>query len=393
MGRGTAIERRVGAGSGQPEQGRLTKLSNAGRRAGLCAGEGLEMTDALPSSERRVLLGLLAGLPFMGQAGGALSAPNLPETATVFVAGPDGGRLDRWSRVVQAALTLAMPSTTTVRRNHIGGPDGVTAANQFIARGEPDGQTVLLAPGDAAIAWLVGDPRAKYDVGRWMPVMAAVTPGVVIAHPGAIAPNRDVRIAASGPGSVDLPAILGIDLLGSRSVLMPHQSQHELVDAFARGEVDAVFLRGHKVPDHAAAVMRAGGVPVFSLGARDETGDTVRCPVFPQIPTLPQAYEASRGPMPGGPLQDAWRAASAAAQLEFALVLPHLTPAASVAVWRRAAEAAASSMDVQAMAAALGVRALGGVDATATAGALAADQAALTELRRWLAIRFNWRAA
>ena len=47
----------------------------------------------------------------------------------------------------------------------IGSADGVTGANQFEARGAPDGQTVLLVPGQAAVAWMVGDPRAQFDVG------------------------------------------------------------------------------------------------------------------------------------------------------------------------------------------------------------------------------------
>ena len=40
--------------------------------------------------------------------------------------------------------------------------------------------TVLLAPGEAALAWMVGDPRAQFDVGHWVPVMAGTASAIVV---------------------------------------------------------------------------------------------------------------------------------------------------------------------------------------------------------------------
>jgi len=64
-----------------------------------------------------------------------------------------------------------------------------------------------------------------------------------------------------------------------------------------------------------------------------------------------------------------------------------------VALWRRAGADAAAAPSVQALASMLTVRPLGGPMATAAVAAGTADSAALLELRRWLANRFNWRAA
>ena len=100
---------------------------------------------------------------------------------------------------------------------------------------------------------------------------------------------------------------------------------------------------------------------------------------------------AQIGRLPNDPLCDAWSAAAAAAQLEFGLVLPQLTPAAMVALWRRAGIDAVASLGVQATAATVDVRPLGGPAATANTAALAANVAALQELRHWLAGRFDWR--
>src|SRR6202008_31963 len=108
----------------------------------------------------------------------------------------------------------SMPPYTAIRRVEIGSADGVTAANQFEVRGVPDGTTVLMVPGQAALAWMVGDPRAQFDVGHWVPVMAGTTPGVVGGRLGTLTNGGRVRGAAANAASADLAALLGLQLLG-----------------------------------------------------------------------------------------------------------------------------------------------------------------------------------
>jgi hypothetical protein len=104
-------------------------------------------------------------------------------------------------------------------------------------------------------------------------------------------------------------------------------------------------------------------------------------------------FAARTGNMPSGPLFDAWCATAAAVQLAFGLVLPQLTPAATVALWRRAGVDAVAAPGVRATAATVNVRPLAGPAATANTSVLAIGASALAELRRWLAGRFNWRPA
>jgi hypothetical protein len=355
---------------------------------------------------RRRVLALLSGLPVMGRAVGAVAAsprfipsasaqplPAFPQGATILVAGPDGGRIDAWTRVLVPTLGKALPPETPIRTTPAGGADGVTGANQFDARTAPDGQTVLLVPGVAATAWLVGDPRAQFDPGQWVPVMAGATPGVVVARvgPSAFGPGGQPRIAAASPAGAELPALLAIDLLGARAepvfgIAEPERAR----EALDRGDVDAVFVGGRKVPERVAALASVGGQPVFSLGARDAAGALVRDPLFPDLPNLAEMRAGMGRPPLSGPLYQAWCAAAAAGQLDFALVLPQLTPASMVALWRRAGAQAEAAAEMQAAAAALSVRPSASPVPTA---AVAADAQALLELRRWLATRFNWQPA
>jgi hypothetical protein len=366
------------------------------------------MNDNRPRVDRRCLLALLASLPVIGRAGSAMAAPSrlrlipsaaaqpapaFPDGATVMVAGPDGGRTDAWTRVILPALSQALPPETPVRKSSSGGPDGVTGANQFDARGAPDGQTVLLVPGLAAIAWLVGDPRAQFDAGHWVPVLAGATPGVVVARigPSGFGPGTKPRIAAAAPVGAELPALLGVELLGAQLVPVFGLSDHDqAADALRQGAVDAVFVQGRKVPERIAALAASGGQPVFTLGARDAAGALVRDPLFPDLPNLAELHAGLGGAPLSGPLYEAWCASATACQLDFGLVLPQLTPAGMVALWRRAGAQAAAAPEMQAAAAALSVRPLGSPAATAS---IAADATALLALRRWLATRFNWHPA
>ena len=367
------------------------------------------MTHRLPSPERRRVLGFLASLLVLGRAARGVAAPSFgvtpalaetpfPEGATILVAGPDNGAMDRWAHLLRPVLAQSVDPGGAMRQTAGGGADGVTGANRFDTRVVPDGRTVLLAPGESVLDWLVGDPRAQFDVGHWVPVMACVAPAAVVGRPAAFAEGGAaggvVRIAADQPAGHALPAVLGIELLGARAQLVPNIADNRmLLDALTRNAVDAVLLRGHEVPAQAKELSAGGAAPIFTLGTRDDTGALVRPSAFPGVPTLPELYAARRGSKAEGPICDAWAAAAAASQLEFAMVLPQLTPAAMVALWRRAGADAAGALDVQAAALALSVDLLGGPAATASTAPTAANQAALQAVRQWLVRRFNWRPA
>jgi hypothetical protein len=146
------------------------------------------------------------------------------------------------------------------------------------------------------------------------------------------------------------------------------------------------------VPERVAELAEIGAQPVFSLGARGASGPPARDPQFPDLPGFAEfRLGAGAGPVAGspfGPLLDALGAVAAAGQMEFGLVLPRLTPAAVVALWRHAGAIAAQTPEMQTAAAALAVRVSADADAVAP---LAPGAQAMLELRRWLAKRYDWR--
>jgi hypothetical protein len=207
-------------------------------------------------------------------------------------------------------------------------------------------------------------------------------------------PGGRARVAAASPASADLAALLGLHLLGTKmepvfGLAWPESAR----SAFSQGAVDAVLLRGHGVPEQFTALAAVGAQPLFSFGALDDAGQVTRDAAYPAVPNFTELYAARIGRIPSDSLCNAWSAAAAATQLEFGLVLPQLTPAAMVSLWRRAGVDAVASLGVQATAATVDVRPLGGPAATANTAALAANAPALQELRHWLASRFDWRPA
>jgi len=356
------------------------------------------MTDLPPS--RRRLLTWATTLPAAMRAGQLSATPSpavvvpFAEDPKLLVAGPADGALNRWADALLPALQQSLPPDTSIRRVEVGSADGVTGANQFEVRGVPDGQTVLLAPGQAALAWMVGDPRAKFDVAHWVPVVAGTGVGLVVGRASVFAGDPRARVVATNPAGSDLAALLGLYLLGVRmEVVFGPVEPGAAQKAFLQGSADVVMLHGQRVPEQFAALQTAGAQPLFTLGALDDTGNLVRDPAYPQVPHFSELYALRTGVQPTGPLYDAWCASAAASQLVFGMVLPQLTPAAMVSLWRRAGSDAVASLGVQTVAASANVRPLAGPIATTNTAAIAASAAAMQELRGWLAGRLHWRPA
>lgn len=339
---------------------------------------------------RRAVLAALGAL-LAGRAARAATAPDrFPDGSTLLVGGPADGALNAWAARLSGALLADQPAGAVLHRHAAGGADGVTAANQFEARVVPDGQTALLAPGGAALAWLAGDPRAHYDVAKWLPIMAAVTPGIVCGRPAAVTlpVGARLRVAVGTIAGAELPALLAAELLG----LVP-QPVAGLPDAaaaraaLAAGNVDVVFVRGPDSMTELAALARIGAGPLFGMGCADAAGATIRDPLTPDLPTLGEVAVSLRGRRPTGPLHVAWRACAGAADLEFALVLPVLAPAAMVSLWRKAALRLAALPALQGA----GVRLLATPAANQVLAEVAADAPVLLTLRQWMANRLGWR--
>lgn len=362
---------------------------------GVAAGSGRLARRGLLRLTACIATGLAAPLARPRPAAAAIAAPPIfAEGAGLMVAGPPGGALDRTAERLATMLARSLPAGTVLRRDAVGGVDGVTGCNSYETQVAPDGSTALILPGAALLAWLIGDPRARYDVGRFVPVMAGMTPCVLVSRrPLAEATARTpLRVAASRPDSADLAGLLGLDVVGlGCTPLLGHADPAAAVLA---GAADAALLWGAGVPERAQRLAAQGVRPVLSVGAPGAEDTATRLPEFPEVPTLYELHLARHGAPPAGALYAVWRAASIAAQLDYHMVLLSPSPAAAVALWRQAAVTAGEAMgeagDAAAAVAGSQARPIVCPALNQFAAPLAVDAAALLELRRWLADRLRW---
>ena len=333
------------------------------------------LRPSVPPRSRRQLLLTAAALAASQAARAAV-----PDAATLLIAGPAQGATAAWADLLLPALTRALPPEVRLGRECVGGADGVTAANQFEVRAASDGGAVLLLPGAAALAWLVGDPRARFNAAQWVTALAGTTPAVLASRMPLrrIVTGQVVRVAGS-PAGPALPALLTLELIGALPQAVPARPDY--------ADADAVLLHGRDIGRQLDEASQAGFMPILALSERDADGQPGRDPDFPELPTSGERL----APGLRQPLFAALGAAVAAARLDTALVLPPLTSASMVALWRRACAQAATAPATQAAAARLGVHAEAGAAAVASTAPLAAvDAAVLLDLRQWLAQRFGW---
>lgn len=351
---------------------------------------------------RHVVLGALAAASLRT----AFAA--LPETVQavgrpdeILVGGPAGGRMDRWSKATALGMEsglagLSHDAIDPVIIRTSGGVDGVTAANRLQALVVPDGRTAVMLPGLAAIAYLVADPRVHFQIGNWVPVLAGISSGVLMVRGGAarLGTPEPLRLAASSPESADLAGLLLLARLGvPMAPVFGLRGEDVKAHAFATGEADAVLVTGENVPATTALLTAEGAAPVCSLGAVDESGRIMRDPAFPNLPEVSELAAMRGADFLSPALDAAFRAAAAAALLDFVLVLPHLTAPAAIALWREVGAGAITTPAMESAAYASSIRLGAGPTAEAALAPLALGADALLALQSWLAAHFNWHPA
>ncbi len=354
-------------------------------------------------SRRDVLLGLTAAgalpRPLMARteatppAGSMLEqGPPTLRDPTLLVAGPADAAPGRWATLLAPRLGQALQIGSALAVSSTGGRDGVTGANAFEALTTPDGSTAMLVPGAAAIAWLAGDPRVHFDPARWVPALASLSSGVLVARGdgGGSLAGRTLRTAASTATGPELPALLGLSMLGARPAPVFGLSEpQDAAAALREGRVDAVFLAGHDVPARLRELRGAGFAPVFSLGGIGDDAEA-RDAVVAAVPAFAERYRMQTGHAPTGTLFAAWRATAAAARIDTALVLPSLAPAALVARWRSACQDALSDLGLVSAALTAQVDPVPAPRCVQALARINADETTQLALRRWLAGQTGW---
>lgn len=329
------------------------------------------------SITRRRALITGAGAAVLAHAPHAAAAPSsLPAQPSLLVAGPAGSAVDHWADVLAPPLGRQLLGSGTLNWENVGGADGVTGINQFQARTNPDGATALLLPGTALLSWLAGDTRARFDAGAWAPLWAGMT-GAMVATRAPLLAGSTVRLAIQSVSGPELEGLLALQLMGIEATPVPITGKLSAMNAVRRDDIDAVYLRGAAMQE-AGTLAGLGWRPAFTLSR-----------IFPEIPSAPDLFVPAR--LADKSLVAAFRAVTAAAALDVALVLPAMAPATVLAWWRRGCDQLDDESRVREAAAAARLRPADAGQLAAQLASVTLDMNAMLSLRTLLADRYHFR--
>ncbi len=241
------------------------------------------------SYNRRAFVGMLAGAAALGGlcSHAAANSPLPSGTITIVVPFDPGGANDIIARAVAQHMTET--GATVVVDNRPGASGSVGA--QYVARSEPDGRTLLMAPiGVLAInPWLF--PQLGYDpIKDFAPLtLAGTVPNALIVHPSVPVKNvaELIAYAKANPGKLNF-ASMGNGTTGHLSGEMfkkaagidiqhvPYKGSAPALKDLLSGQVQLMFDNLPTALPHMRAE-KLRGLAVTSAA---------RHPLAPDVPTL-----------------------------------------------------------------------------------------------------------
>ncbi|TCR63141.1 tripartite tricarboxylate transporter substrate binding protein [Bosea sp. BK604] len=222
------------------------------------------------------------GLPALAQSPGAFPIRQVQ----LIVPYPAGGAVDLAARLVAEKLRLEFGQPVVVENRP--GANGMVGA-AAVARAEPDGYTLLMAPREVFGINPILMPQQAIDGRRDFAYVGVVATGpyVLIVNPGlgansfaefaSLAKGRELAYASFGKGSM---AHLNIEALarrlGVKMVHVPYRGAPPAVAAVATGEVALTIA----TPPAALSLMQDGKVKALAVG------DKRRLPQMRDVPTM-----------------------------------------------------------------------------------------------------------
>lgn len=271
------------------------------------------------------------------------------ETVEMMIPLAEGGGTDTWARFVATELTHEVPGSPGLASVNDDGGEGILGTNHFMTSARSDGTEVLVSTASTVVPYLLDMPAVRYDFAHLRPILANGTGAVVYARTGAgvkgvadlVDRDRPLVFGGIAATSLDLTTLLAFDLLGAdvRSTF-GFEGRGPVNLALQRGEVDIDYQTTSSYGPAVEPLVEDGtAVPLFSLGQVDESGEIVRDPNFPDLPTVVEAYEELHGEQPDPEALETYRAILALTYTyQKALWVPEDTPDEALELLRSTAE-------------------------------------------------------
>lgn len=235
---------------------------------------------------RRAFLAALSAVSVATHAAAQGSAAYPVKQIQLIVPFPPGGAVDLAARLLAEKLRIDFGQPVIVENRP--GANGMVGASA-VARAQPDGYTLLMAPREVFGINPILMPQQAIDAKRDFALVGVVASGpyVLVVNPGlgansfaefvTLAKARELAYASFGKGSM---AHLNIEALarrlGVRMVHVPYRGAPPAVTAVATGEVALTIT----TPPAALSLTADGKVKALAIG------DRRRLPQLASVPTM-----------------------------------------------------------------------------------------------------------
>lgn len=229
----------------------------------------------------------------------------------------EGGGTDQWARALAPYLQRHLGDSMVIQVVNMPGASGLQGGNVFELRRPHDGNTLFVSSGSNVFPQLLGEPAVRYDFNRFRGIVGSPTGGVVYASAdlgvGSVEElcATDALLVYGGvsPTGLDLVPLLAFELLGLDVLeVLGYGGKGAARLAFEQGETNLDYQTSPAYLANVRPLVEEGlAVPLFTFGMVDDAGRVVRDPVFPELPSLADAYRTCRSQEPGGVSWDAYR--------------------------------------------------------------------------------------
>jgi tripartite-type tricarboxylate transporter receptor subunit TctC len=327
-----------------------------------------------PKHSRRTILTAVGALAILGLGTtvlgeGLLNPPSSTEdgnfdgeTLEFLIPLASGGGTDTWARFIGTELTNYVPGRPGFAPVNEPGGEGISGTNKFARSAKDDGTEILVGTASTVVPWVLGRTAVKYSFENLQPVVVNGTGGVIYARTEAGVNgvqdliNRDKPLEFGGISAtgLDITTLVAFDLLEADvTSTFGFEGRGPVNLALQRGEIDLDYQTTSAYGSAVEGIVKEGKATVLmSFGQLDGSGEVVRDPNFPDVPTVPEAYEQLHGKKPSGEKFEAYKTLLGLTYTyQKGLWVPEKTPGKAVTLLRESSEKLGADKDFQAKAA------------------------------------------
>lgn len=305
----------------------------------------------------------------------------------------------KWANFYAPLLSEALAGNPTVVVKFMPGAGSTKGANWFNEQQYKDGTTIFGSSGSTQLPYLLDDPRVRYEYANWNVVLASGTGGVAYLPPAmsekldgigaAGLAGEEFIYGSQGATRLDLVPLLAWEMLGINvEPVFGIKGRGDGRLMFERGEANIDYQTSSSYLKGVTPLVEAGtAVPWFSFGSLNDSGEIVRDPTFPDMPSFKEVCDATVGCATSGEQWEAWKAFFVAGfPAQKMVFLPAGAPDDAIATYTAAFDAIKARADFPEISAAL----LGKypqMTGAAAAGALASATSVPAESKAFVT---NW---